>query len=95
MEYQGESFVDQANALKEIYASSCKRARQAHARHAATLPAGRHVDLRFFRGFHGKLGRLGGTARAFKSWAALRPLTHDALDHHGRDTREHGLGYRG
>jgi len=29
--------------------------------------------------------------------AALRPLgrTHDAFDHHGRDAREHGLGYRG
>ena len=26
---------------------------------------------------------------------ALRPLTHDALDHHGSDAREHGLGYRG
>jgi putative transposase len=29
--------------------------------------------------------------------AALRPLgrSHDALDHHGRDAREHGLGHRG
>jgi hypothetical protein len=29
--------------------------------------------------------------------AALRcsGLTHDALDHHGRDAREHGLGHRG
>jgi Concanavalin A-like lectin/glucanases superfamily len=36
---------------KEIYVSSCKSVRQAHARHAATLPAGRHVDLRFCGGF--------------------------------------------
>jgi hypothetical protein len=26
---------------------------------------------------------------------ALCPLTHDALDHHGRDAREHGFGHRG
>src|SRR5262245_4972782 len=45
------------NTLKEIYVSSCKWVRQAHARHAATLPAGRHVDLRFCGGFDGKLGR--------------------------------------
>src|SRR5215467_2392276 len=45
------------NTLKEIYVSSCKWVRQAHARHAATLPASRHVDLRFPRGFDGKLGR--------------------------------------
>jgi hypothetical protein len=38
---QGEPFVGQANTLKEIYVSSCKLVRQAHVRHAATLPAGR------------------------------------------------------
>ena len=54
---RGASFVGQANTLKEIYVSSCKCMRQAHARHATTLPAGRHVDLRFCRGFDGKLGR--------------------------------------
>jgi hypothetical protein len=27
--------------------------------------------------------------------ALLRSLVHDALDHHGRDAREHGLGHRG
>src|SRR5262249_55980634 len=56
-EDRGASFVGQANTLKEIYVSSCKCVRQAHPRHAATLPAGRHVDLRFCRGFDGKLGR--------------------------------------
>jgi hypothetical protein len=43
--------------LKETYVSLCKWLRQAYARHASTLPAGRHVDLRFCRGFDGKLGR--------------------------------------
>jgi hypothetical protein len=28
-----------------------------------------------------------------RRWAALP--THDALDHHGRDAREHRLGHRG
>jgi hypothetical protein len=54
---RGVSFVAHANTLKEIYVSSCKCVRQAHTRHAATLPAGRHVDLGFCRGFDGKLGR--------------------------------------
>ena len=53
---RGASFVGQANTLKETYVSSCKCVRQAHPRHAATLPAGRHVDLRFCRCFEGKLG---------------------------------------
>jgi hypothetical protein len=54
---RGAAFVDQANTLKKIYVSSCRCVRQAHARHATTLPAGRYVDLRFRGGFDGKLGR--------------------------------------
>jgi hypothetical protein len=37
----------------------------------------------------------GGPRGRLEVGAALRPLTHDALDHHGRDAREHGLGYWG
>jgi hypothetical protein len=35
--------------------------------------------------------------RGLRIGAALRPLgrIHDALDHHGRDAREHGFGHRG
>ena len=35
-----------------------------------------------------------GVIRAFTALRRLGP-THDALDHHGRDAREHGLGHRG
>jgi hypothetical protein len=40
-----------------VTVSSCKCGRLAYARHAAAVPAGRHIDLRICRGFDGKLGR--------------------------------------
>lgn len=39
-----------------------------------------------------------GVARVFRSLCAgvgAALPTHDALDHHGRDAREHRLGHRG
>src|SRR5215831_5128436 len=46
-----------ASAPSSPSVSLCKCVWQAQARHATTLPAGQHVDLRFCRGFDGKLGR--------------------------------------